>query len=94
MEGTLVTEILKAAIQLGVAGLFAAMWWYERADRIRSNGVARRANDYAEMLRQMSKQLFEVVEHNTEAVTRLREHCERTCLLAAAADARKEKSPA
>jgi len=79
--GNAVADLLKAAIQLGVAGLFAVMWWYERADRLRSNGVAKRANDYAELLRQMSKQMFLVVERNSEAMTRLREQYERMYVL-------------
>lgn len=58
---------------LGIAGLLFVMWWHERQERVRSNGVGRAARCQAEQLVGVNDHLLAVIRSNTEALTALRE---------------------
>ena len=65
--------------QFGIAGIFCFMWWQERSDRIRANGHATTADQYTALLKNELTELVNVIDRNTEAVTKIREHCQSVC---------------
>ncbi len=63
--------MLTAAMQLGVGGLFAVMWWTERKDRVKAETDRDSAEEREERARERELALIDVVKANTRAITRL-----------------------
>ncbi|RMF71780.1 MAG: hypothetical protein D6744_17500 [Planctomycetota bacterium] len=66
-------EVAQQAMSLGIAGLLFVMWWYERAERIKSAGAAQKLRGEANRIGELSERLLSVVRANTEALVALRE---------------------
>ena len=70
-------SIIAAAMQLGVGGLFGAMWWMERRDRLTGEDERQRKETRLTSVEADRAALMDVVRDNTEAVTALREEVHR-----------------
>lgn len=66
-------EALKQALSFGISGLLFVMWWFERQERVKSNGGIAEALQYSQQVAEVNERLLEVVKANTEALTGLRE---------------------
>jgi hypothetical protein len=66
-------EFLSQLPSLGVSGLLFVMWWFERQERTRGSNGLRDALQYAGQIADVNRNLLDVIQANTEAVTALRE---------------------
>jgi hypothetical protein len=67
------TGLIEQLPSLGIAGLLFVMWWYERAERLRSVQVHHDACGACDRSSQMNTHLLDVIQQNTEALVSLRE---------------------
>ena len=64
-------SIIAAAMQLGVGGLFGAMWWLERKERQQVEDREDRVLSALERAQSDRAALVQLVENNTRAITKL-----------------------
>lgn len=67
------SELLEQLPSLGVAGLLFVMWWYERAERLRSAQMQLETTSALSRVNQINAHLLDVIQQNTEALVALRE---------------------
>lgn len=67
------SDVLEQLPSLGVAGLLFVMWWYERAERLRSMQAQQETAHALGRVNQINTHLLEVIQQNTEALVALRE---------------------
>lgn len=65
--------LLEQLPSFGVAGLLFVMWWYERAERLRTSQQQRDSDNAHCRANQINTHLLEVIQQNTEALVALRE---------------------
>ncbi len=65
-------SLLAAAMQLGVGGLFAVLFFWERKDRIRAESEAEKSRTKTISIDALNRELLEVVKANTAAMASLR----------------------
>ena len=70
-------SLLAAAAQLGVGGLFAVLFFWERKDRIRAESEAEKSRTKTISIDALNRELLEVVKANTAAMVSLREEIHR-----------------
>ena len=64
-------SLLAAAMQLGVGGIFACMWWIERRDKLAAEGDRKDGETRLTSVEADRAILMSVVTENTEAITAL-----------------------
>lgn len=66
-------DLLAQLPSLGIAGLLFIMWWLERQDRVRTVDGLHDALQYARQLADLNRNLLDIVQTNTAALTTLRD---------------------
>jgi hypothetical protein len=69
----MIPEVLSQLPSLGISGLLFVMWWVERQERTRGTAALRDALHYVGQVAEVNKNLLDVIQANTEALTALRE---------------------
>jgi hypothetical protein len=64
-------SLFAAAMQLGVGGIFACMWWIERRDKLAAEGDRKDKETRLTSVEADRAVLMSVVTENTEAITAL-----------------------
>ena len=70
-------EIVRAALQLGIGGIFAAMWWLERKDRTMGEAAQVKMTQVLNSANENGAAVLQVVRDNTAALERLAARLDR-----------------
>jgi hypothetical protein len=64
-------QLLKAIIELGIAGLLFVMWWNERKDRVKAEDERKEKDELAREAHEDRATLIKVIENNAMINERL-----------------------
>ena len=84
-------EFVNILGQWGIVGLMFVMWWNERKDRLRAEGLVGNGHTIAKNVIEQNAVLIELVKSNTAAMTALKEEIKHIKHIVEDCDTRKKR---